>query len=165
MKKNSAALALAAICFGLWTAIAAAQVAPAPPPPPPPPPPPVVGCGVACPAPSDPDDSSDSDSSLPVAQAQKGCGIKLGHLRAITAGKLRGVTDPELVQIIPVCRYKSLVGDDVKSELPAGNVIGLKPAIARNKAIATALAEDDYTAENVVGIVLAPKAALIYVFK
>jgi hypothetical protein len=150
MNKYLAAI-VAAFVLALCSPSAFAQLAPVPP---------VAACTSGCPG--DHDEKPQNQASK-VSEAA--CGVKLAHLRRVTASSIKSVRDAAIIRVVPICTYKSLAGDNARAALPGGNVTGLHSAIGRNKVIAASLLKADFEADDVVGLVLAKQQVLIYVHK
>lgn len=161
--------AATAITLAALAGPALAQVRPSPPPPPPPATV-ITTVAVTPTVPGGPGSTPDNQTYDPpqrIAPTYERCGWQLGKLRDVGADQIRAIADAGKVRVIPICEYKSLVGDQkANSFLSQGNVGGLVGTIGRNGALRTALAGDDYRADDVVGIVMTPgKGAILYVHK
>ena len=94
----------------------------------------------------------------------QGCGDQLAQLRRVTVGQVRRVHDGEAVHLVPLCdsARRSLTEQQL-TYLSRGNVQGLVPAIDQNETLMAGLEDDGYEANDVIGIALAPGAAVLYV--
>jgi hypothetical protein len=90
--------------------------------------------------------------------ALDGCGEKLGALRDVTASQIRGVDADDVVDIIAVCRAKSLATEQ-------DDVAQLRPEIDQNEVLHSELGGDGYNAHDVVGVVVNGKAVILYVHR
>jgi hypothetical protein len=82
------------------------------------------------------------------------CEDGLGHLRQVRASDIREVAG--LVQVAPVCPRQNL-RDQQKG------VANIRSAVQRNDAMRVALRQAGYAADDVVGVVLDGRGALLYV--
>jgi hypothetical protein len=88
------------------------------------------------------------------------CHDELGFLHVVRIEQVRAVED-ETVHIRPVCEST----DDVGSLFIDGNVGGLRKTIWQNETMLTALTDDNYKAEDVVGIRFGKNSVILYVHK
>jgi hypothetical protein len=123
------------------------------------PPPPKNGnptfCIAACLPPADTNSA---------AQNYHLCADKLANLRRVTVGDVRRVQVGEPVHLVPLCDVVNhTLTEQQQRYLARGNVQGLIPVIARNPALMAELSDRGYDANDVIGIALAPSAAVLYV--
>jgi hypothetical protein len=90
--------------------------------------------------------------------ALDGCGEKLGALRGVTVSQIRGVDADDVVDIIPVCRSKSLATEQE-------DVAGLRSEIDGNVTLNGELRGDGYSAGDVVGVIVNGQAVTLYVHR
>lgn len=90
--------------------------------------------------------------------ALDGCGEKLGGLRDVTVSQIRGVEAGDVVDIIPVCRSKSLAAEQ-------DSVAELRPEIDQNATLHGELRGDGYNANDVVGVIVNGQAVTLYVHR
>lgn len=90
--------------------------------------------------------------------ALDGCGEKLGALRDVTISQIRGVDADDVVDIIPICRSKSLATEQ-------DDVAGLRPEIDGNDTLHGELRGDGYSASDVVGVIVNGQAVTLYVHR
>jgi hypothetical protein len=92
------------------------------------------------------------------------CGQKLGNLRRVTVSQVRRIDDSDHVHLVPICDNlnRSLTEQEM-SFLARGNVQGLLRPIGQNATLEAALADGGYRADDVIGVVLNPRAVTLYV--
>lgn len=115
------------------------------------------------PDPDKPEDGTEpGDPGLPggtVNYAEiDGCGEKLGSLRDVTVEQIQQVAPTDVVDIIQVCRAKTL-GNEQES------VAGLRPEIDANDKLHGELRGDGFNANDVVGVIVNGKAVTLYVHR
>lgn len=74
----------------------------------------------------------------------------------MTVAQIEDVGSDDLVDIIPVCRFKTLA-DEQES------VAILRPAIGLNDVLDTELDQEGYNPENVVGVIVNGRQVILYV--
>ncbi|HVW93432.1 MAG TPA: hypothetical protein VHB74_12605 [Devosia sp.] len=92
------------------------------------------------------------------------CTDRIRQLRPVSVAEVRRVDEHDVVHIVPLCdtlRRSLTQGVDVR--LNSANIQGLLPAIAGNATLGASLEETGYRAHDVLGIALAPDAAILYV--
>jgi len=96
--------------------------------------------------------------------ALQDCGDKLGNLRRVTVGQVRRIDENDQVHLVPLCDTvnRSLTQQQL-NYLARGNVQGLIPTINDNDTLMAELEDHGYEANDVIGIALAPDAAVLYV--
>ena len=96
----------------------------------------------------------------------KVCGDKLSQLPKITSREVRGIGSSDTVHLVPLC---DVVNHSLTAEqtafLSRGNAAGLLTAIGANRTLDTRLVASGYRANDVLGILLGPNAAVLYVHK
>ena len=96
--------------------------------------------------------------------ALQDCGDKLGNLRRVTIGQVRRIDENDKVHIVPLCdTVNRSLTEQQWNYLARGNVQGLIPAIDDNDTLMAELEDRGYEANDVLGIALAPDAAILYV--
>ena len=73
------------------------------------------------------------------------CGAQFGSLRRVFPEQVAGITDEVRVWVTPVCEGDDLMRSD-------GNAAYLRPTIAENEALVTALQLKDYRPEDVFAV-------------
>lgn len=90
-------------------------------------------------------------------QAQLGdCGDKLGLLRRVTAAQIQSVGSDAFVDVIPVCRSKSLASEQEE-------VAQLRPVIGENQVLGSELGRKGFNSANVVGVIVDGRKVVLYV--
>jgi len=84
------------------------------------------------------------------------CDAQIGDLKKVTAKQVRSIAGRDDVQVVPVCVEKNLIEQQQGVE-------NLRTAIAQNGNMDAALDSTGYTADDVVGLVVGRKAAVLYV--
>lgn len=96
----------------------------------------------------------------------KVCSDKLAQLPKVTIREVRGVDSSDTVHLVPLC---DVVNHSLTAEqtafLSRGNAAGLLTAIGANRTLDTRLVAGGYRANDVLGILLGPNAAVLYVHK
>jgi hypothetical protein len=122
------------------------------------------GCMFNCgdtstiPDPKEPELPDPEKPGVTTQLALDGCGEKLGGLRDVTVSQIRGVESDDVVDIIPVCRSKSLAAEQ-------DSVAELRPEINENATLNGELRGDGYNANDVVGVIVNGKAVTLYVHR
>jgi hypothetical protein len=94
------------------------------------------------------------------------CSDLLNGLQTITANDIAGVTQGDIVQIVPVCQNHTLVSQAQGSGLEAaGNAAVLRSAINANALLHAELDDHNYDAGDVIGVGLGQDMAVLYVNK
>lgn len=86
----------------------------------------------------------------------KRCDAKIGDLAKVTAKQITSVNGRDAVEVVPVCVDKNLIEQQLGVE-------NLRNAIAKNDKMDAALGQGGYAADDVVGVVVGRKAAVLYV--
>lgn len=84
------------------------------------------------------------------------CDAKIGDLAKVTAKQITSVNGRDAVDVVPVCVDKNLIEQQLGVE-------NLRHAIAQNDKMDKALGKGGYGADDVVGVVVGRKAAVLYV--
>lgn len=84
------------------------------------------------------------------------CDAKIGDLAKVTARQIGTVSGRDAVDIVPVCVDKNLIEQQQGVE-------NLRNAIAQNDKMDKALGQDGYAADDVVGVIVGRKSAVLYV--
>lgn len=84
------------------------------------------------------------------------CDAQIGDLKKVTARQVRSIAGRDDVQVVPVCVDMNLIEQQKGVE-------NLRQAIARNDRMDAALDQTGYGADDVVGLVVGRKAAVLYV--
>jgi hypothetical protein len=84
------------------------------------------------------------------------CDAKIGDLAKVTAKQIGTVNGRDAVDVVPVCVDKNLIEQQLGVE-------GLRNAIAQNDKMDQALGQGGYGADDVVGVIVGRKAAVLYV--
>jgi len=96
--------------------------------------------------------------------AIRACGDQLQHLRRVTVGQVRRVDEQDVVHLVPLCdTVNHTLTENQMRYLARGNVQGLIPSIDHNDTLMAELEDHGYEANDVIGIALAPDAAVLYV--
>ncbi|KKB11649.1 hypothetical protein VE25_11720 [Devosia geojensis] len=89
----------------------------------------------------------------PVSSSDDDCDAMLGHMRRVTAQRIASIQPGQRVALIPVCEMESeTVSKDYSDLFRGGNVDGLRPQIARNATLMTALAAKGYDHYDVISL-------------
>jgi hypothetical protein len=92
------------------------------------------------------------------------CGDKLAQLRRVTVGQVGRIDPRDVVHLVPLCdTVNHTLTRQQLTYLARGNVQGLVPTIGRNPTLMRALGRRGYAANDVIGIALGPRAAILYV--
>jgi hypothetical protein len=86
------------------------------------------------------------------------CGDKLGFLRDVTVSQVESVGTDDLVDIVPVCKTKTLATEQE-------DVAELRPVIGENIKLDSELDADGYNAEDVVGVIVDGQNVILYVHR
>lgn len=84
------------------------------------------------------------------------CGDKLGMLRRVTESQVASVGNEDLVDVVPVCRSKSLAAEQE-------DVAQLRPAIGQNEVLDSELGRKGFNPEDVVGVIVNDSQVVLYV--
>jgi hypothetical protein len=84
------------------------------------------------------------------------CDAKIGDLAKVTAKQITSVSGRDAVDVVPVCVDKNLIEQQLGVE-------NLRSAIAKNDKMDKALGQGGYAADDVVGVIVGRKAAVLYV--
>jgi len=96
--------------------------------------------------------------------ALQDCGDKLGNLRRVTVGQVRRIDENDKVHLVPLCdTVNRSLTEQQRNYLARGNVQGLILTISHNDTLMAELENNGYEANDVIGIALAPNAAILYV--
>ncbi|RYE88422.1 MAG: hypothetical protein EOP19_01425 [Hyphomicrobiales bacterium] len=85
----------------------------------------------------------------PSVSSEEACEYGMGHLKAVSARQIRGVDDSWRVWVRPICEDSPHA--PVRN---LGNATQLIGAIGRNDTLETALGDERYLADDVVGVQL-----------
>lgn len=129
----------------------------------------LVECEPTIPGPDPKCELIDCDPSIPcVVDCAPGTGIpgntaglvrcdaKIGDLAKVTAKQITSVNGRDAVEVVPVCVDKNLIEQQLGVE-------NLRNAIAKNDRMDAALGQGGYAADDVVGVIVGRKAAVLYV--
>ena len=84
------------------------------------------------------------------------CDAKIGDLAKVTAKQITSVNGRDAVEVVPVCVDKNLIEQQLGVE-------NLRNAIAKNDKMDAVLDQGGYAADDVVGVIVGRKAAVLYV--
>lgn len=84
------------------------------------------------------------------------CDAQIGDLAKVTAKQIGTVNGRDAVDVVPVCVDKNLIEQQLGVE-------NLRSAIAQNDKMDQALGQGGYAADDVVGVVVGRKSAVLYV--
>lgn len=98
-----------------------------------------------------------------VEAAEKVCNTALGKLRKVTVAQIEAYTEEDGVRVVPLCERTAEMQAD--ADIDPSQAIHLRTAIDANDALTQPLAERDYVADDVVGVVMMDEAAILYVHK
>lgn len=98
--------------------------------------------------------------------ASNDCGGRLLNLPRITGRQIAAIGGAQKVRVTPVCETATGAIDTAKKrEVDLGNVAGLLGAIEGNHLLVSTLRDRGYRSADVIGILLGPQAAIVYVHK
>ena len=98
-----------------------------------------------------------------VEKAELVCNTALGKLRKVTVAQVEAYTEQEGVRVVPLCERTTQL--QKLADIDPSQAIHLHTAIDANPALTQPLAERNYVADDVVGVVMMDGAAILYVHK